>query len=108
MCENVNWDDEEQLDVPPDRNVTRKLFRTWRAPRFGEANPERMNNPVWEWLVRSRVTAYTAAQRFNEPSALEAGPGWCFNRNGRSETILPDGRQVLIGGEHEDAYDPDF
>ncbi len=110
MCENLNetWNDEERSDVPPDRNVTRKLFRAWRSPRYGERNPERMNNPVWEWLVRSRATAYAAAQRFSEPSALEAGAGWCFYRNGRSGTTLPDGRQVLIGGEHEDFYDPDF
>jgi hypothetical protein len=67
------WDDEEQLEVSPDRNVTRKLFRARRSPRYGERNPERMNNPVWEWLVRSRSTAYAAAQRFKEPSALEVG-----------------------------------
>jgi hypothetical protein len=110
MCQNENesQDDEDPLDVPPDRNVTRKLFRTWRAPRYGERNPDRMNNPVWEWLVRSRATAYGVAQRFGEPSALEVGTGWCFYRSGRSGTTLPDGRQVLIGGEHEDSYDPDF
>lgn len=104
----TNWDDEEALDLPLDPAVTRKLFRKWRAPRFGQSNPERMNNPVWEWLVRSRKTAYWLTQHFGEPSALEAGPGWCFNRFGRSGTVLPDGRKVLIAGEHEDCYDPDF
>jgi hypothetical protein len=29
-------------------------------------------------------------------------------RFGQSITFLPDGRIVLIGGEHEDYYDPDF
>ncbi len=105
---NENWDDEEQFDVPLPSAVTRKLFRKWRSPRFGLANPDRMNNPLWEWLVRSRASAYTAAQRFNEPSALEVGPGWCFYRSGRSGTTLPDGRQIVIAGEHEDSYDPDF
>jgi len=33
---------------------------------------------------------------------------WCFDRFGKSETPLPDGRVVHIGGEHEDYYDPDF
>jgi hypothetical protein len=33
---------------------------------------------------------------------------WCFDRFGKSETSLPDGRVVHIGGEHEDFYDPDF
>lgn len=35
-------------------------------------------------------------------------PVWCFCRFGQSTTILPDGRIVLIAGEHEDYYDPDF
>lgn len=30
------------------------------------------------------------------------------SRMGQSETILPDGRHVFIGGEFEDYYDPDF
>ena len=33
---------------------------------------------------------------------------WCFDRFGKSETTLPDGRVIHIGGEHEDYYDPDF
>jgi len=88
--------------------VTSELFRQWRAPRFGSGNPERMNNPVWEWLVRSKISAYMAADKLGEPSALVAGPGWCFQRFGQSVTELPDGRTVLIAGEHEDGYDPDF
>jgi hypothetical protein len=95
-------------DGRPDSTLTRELFVKWRSPRFGSADPERMNNPVWEWLVRSKLTAYQAAQRLRGPSALEAGPGWCFERFGQSSTKLPDGRVVLIAGEHEDAYDPDF
>jgi hypothetical protein len=106
--EEGNWNDKEEMDLPFDPAVTRTLFRKWRAPRFGQSNPERMNNPVWEWLVRSRKTAYWLTQHFREPSALEVGPGWCFQRFGGTETILPDSRKVLIGGEHEDYYDPDF
>lgn len=67
-----------------------------------------MNNPVWEWLIRSRLNAYQANERFNGPSASDAGPAWCFDRFGQSSTQLPDGRSVLIGGEHEDFYDSDF
>jgi hypothetical protein len=67
-----------------------------------------MNNPVWEWLVKSRINAYQATQRLNGPSAMDAGPGWCFDRFGQSTNQLPDGRLVFIAGEHEDHYDPDF
>ena len=66
---------------------------------MGDSNPQRMNNPVWEWLIRSRFNAFLASERMDGPDAMEAGPGWCFDRFGQSSTELPDGRVVLIGGE---------
>jgi|SRR5579871_1076631 len=102
------WDPAGRANSKPDASVTPKLFKAWRSPRFGRSNPERMNNPVWKWLVRCRVSAYWANKEFNGPSSSEAGPCWCFRRFGQSKTKLPDGRIVLIGGEHEDHYDPDF
>jgi len=67
-----------------------------------------MTNDVWAWLVNSRVCAYTANKQFDGPSSFDAGPCWCFDRFGQSETQLPDGRILFVGGEHEDYYDPDF
>lgn len=93
---------------PLDPSVTRELFVKWRSPRFGTDNPERMNNPIWEWLVKTRINAYLATERLSGPSAMDAGPGWCFDRFGQSSNQLPDGRVVFIAGEHEDHYDPDF
>jgi hypothetical protein len=101
-------DEPDSRKVPLDPAVTRKLFREWRSPRFGRSNPERMNNPVWEWMIRCQLSAYGLNQRLNGPGPFSAGPGWCFRRFGQSSTALPDGRIVLIGGEHEDDYDPDF
>jgi hypothetical protein len=89
-------------------SITAEEFAAQRQPRRGRANPERMHMSVWEWLVGSGLNAWQAAQRFNAPSALEVGPGWCFDRFGCSRTTLPDGRIVRIAGEHEDYYDPDF
>jgi hypothetical protein len=102
------WDPAGRANSKPDASVTSKLFKAWRSPRFGRANPERMNNPVWEWLIRTRLSAYWANEEFNGPSSFDVGPCWCFRRFGQSKTKLPDGRLVLIGGEHEDHYDPDF
>jgi hypothetical protein len=96
-----------QSNSKPDASVTPELFRAWRSPRFGSANPERMNNPVWEWLVRTRLSAYRAKEELS-PSSHGEGPCWCFRRLGQSKTKLPDGQLVLVGGEHEDYYDPDF
>jgi|SRR5271165_112727 len=88
--------------------ITRELFLEWRSPRLGNANPSVLTNPVWQWLVRARMNAYQATQLFGGPSALVAGPGWCFDRFGQTTTVLADGREVLIAGEYEDYYDPDF
>ncbi len=94
-------------EVPMDPAVTLELFREWRAPRFGRTNPERMNNPVWEWLIRSKISAFSADEIFDDSACYE-GPGWCFDRFGQSSTKLRDGRTVMIAGEHEDFYDSDF
>ena len=91
--------------------ITSELSAAWRSPRFGTENPQRMNNPLWEWLVKTRIEAYAARKRFGYPSPFDAsrpGPAWCFARMGQSVTPLPDGRVILIAGEHEDSYDPDF
>ena len=92
----------------PPAGVTPEVFEAWRSPRDGSANPERMNNPLWEWLIECRLSAYQANEILNGPSPFDAGPMWCFDRFGQSVSRLPDGRQVLIAGEHEDHYDPDF
>jgi hypothetical protein len=86
--------------------VTRELFLLWRGAVRGTHNPQRMTNPVWTWLIQSRLGAYQANEMFSGRSS--SGPGWCFDRYGQSCTVLPDGRAVWIAGEHEDCYDPDF
>lgn len=75
--------------------------------RFGKKNPELMNEPFWESMVRSGASAYAARERFRE-SADTRPAVWCFKRFGKTLTPLPDGRIVEIAGEHEDHYDPDF
>ena len=103
-------DTDEELNeaAEPGPSITSELFREWRSPRFGTSNPDRMNNPVWEWLIESKWSAYSASRHFGVESRECTNPGWSFARFGRSATALADGRQVLIGGEHEDFYDADF
>jgi hypothetical protein len=96
-------------DQRPPAEVTRDLFLVWRMPRLGMNNPQRMSNPVWCWLAQQReLNAYMANLHFAGPSSMRVGPCWCASRYGQSETVLPDGRSIRIGGEHEDYYDPDF
>lgn len=99
-------DDGEEIPIPP--SVTLESYRKWRSPCFGRQNPERMTNPVWDWLIRTKVTAFAVANFFDESSSCWDKPGWCFDRFGQTVTVLPDGRKIFIAGEHEDHYDPDF
>ncbi len=99
-------DRERKAEPPP--SIDREAFLAWRCPRKVTHSPTRLDNPLWHWLVRTRHSAYSANETFKGPSPFEAGPMWCFDRFGKSETTLPDGRVIHIGGEHEDDYDPDF
>ncbi len=89
-----------------DRHTARSEYK----PAYGRANPERMERPFWEWMVRHGGNAYAAREQFDIPwgSEPDRSPLWCFERFGASRTRLPDGRVVCVGGEHEDFYDPDF
>ncbi len=91
---------------PPD--VTPEVFRRWRDARRGAFAGEVLTNPYWSWLIQSDASAYGANQHFGGPSSFGGTPAWSADRFGQSEIELPDGRRVLIAGEHEDYYDPDF
>ena len=80
-------------------------FRRASTRRFGTANPDHMAEPFWEGMIRAGVSAYRAKQSFE---AAARSPVWCAMRFGQSITLLPDGRVVQIGGEHEDSYHSDF
>jgi len=85
-------------------------FHKFRSPRFGTTNPEIMNNPFWEGMIRSGLNAYQAEVKIEgeRDYRAEDKPIWCADRFGQSLTFLEDGRIVQIAGEHEDSYDPDF
>lgn len=99
---------ERQRKSEPPPPLSREEFLAWRAPRMVDGGPTSLDNLLWQWLVRTRWSAFSANEMFKGPSPFGAGPMWCFDRFGMSETVLPDGRVVCVGGEHEDHYDPDF
>lgn len=100
------------FDPDPDQRLLAacppSAFLAARTRRFGARNPERIEEPFWEVMIRSGVNGYQATQFFRGPSSCGNTPVWCAQRFGQSLTLLPDGRMVQIGGEHEDYYDPDF
>jgi hypothetical protein len=50
-----------------DFGVTPALFLQWRSPRFGQTNPTRMNNQLWEWLIHAREWVHVAREMLNGP-----------------------------------------
>ncbi len=85
-------------------------FKRGRRRRFGTSNPEEISEPFWHFMVKSRWGAYGARRHFGGRDSFlqRSDPIWCNDRMGQSMTLLPDGRALFIGGEHEDGYDPDF
>jgi len=84
-----------------------KDYRAYRSPRFGNANPEPMDNTFWSDMIMLGGSAYSARDHFDDTDSLGSAV-WSFDRFGSSLTPLPDGRFIQIAGEHEDFYDPDF
>ncbi len=82
------------------------------------SNPTNLSNPYWQAIVHYNLDAYEIANvlglqiEWDTEIGLEnrwkVPPLWSMWRMGQSRTLLPDGREVLIGGEYEDFYDPQF
>lgn len=72
---------------------------------FGTSNPTLMDKPFWKYMV---CNPSLSAHCVTPPREYYDKAVWTFDRFGRSETRLPDGRIIFIGGEHEDYYDVNF
>ncbi len=100
----------------PLATISEDQYRAARYVREGRSNPEDLTDPFRLAMVQAGLNAYAPRCRFNDPPSFACGltsndrppQVWCFDRFGQSFTPLPDGRTILIAGEHEDSYDPDF
>ena len=89
------------------RAITKGDYLDQRYAHRGDAGPDRMPIPLWEWAARYRAEPYQTNEAFGAAHEYQR-PQWAFTRFGVSFTLLPDGRVLAIGGEHEDSYDSDF
>lgn len=80
--------------------------------RRGQLNPQLYQNAFFSNQINTQMTASVGFKRDfgSDPdiNKRDFSPVFSFDRFGRSETQLPDGRRVLIAGSHEDFYDPDY
>ena len=101
-------DEEEEPKWLPPEEFKKQCGRT-----YGVTNPEPRGagNTFVQEMMKGMWSAYKARSVHETPALMEDDsdtPVWCFHRFGTSITRISEGRYVLIGGEHEDSYDPDF
>ena len=112
----VDWNDAKNelrralAGLPQDYTpqLTPQQFTIGRDRRFGRRNPEEMKVVFWDEMIRSGKPAGWAWLKYDGKSIGFGKPNWCYQRFGQSINVLPDGRIVEIGGEHEDYYDENF
>ena len=95
-------------DTLPERAVNYDDFMLNHEPFYGATNPEKVDVPFWHEQIRTNRSGFAATLELLGKGGRVDGPVWSFDRFGRTGTVLPDGRLVLIAGEHEDSYDSDF
>ena len=86
-------------------------FAAQHTPRLGTHNGEDITSAFHVAMIESGESAYGAAEAFGLNRSFDDTAWahvWNADRFGQSLTVLPDGRCIQIGGEHEDGYDPDF
>lgn len=54
------------------------VFLEWRSPKRGNANPQRLNNPVWSWLIQTGESSYSLNDHFDGPNSYGGEPQWSF------------------------------
>lgn len=104
-------------------NAVIENFAKFQSPQTHlNKNPTNLTNPYWQWVIQHRLShqAILAVIPNTDPNLAEKRnfgetfpiaelpPVWCYDRIGQSYTLLPDGREILIGGEFDDFYDPNF
>lgn len=95
-------------DLIPDPLASATDLVSDGSARAGASNPEQVAPPFWISQIRSGLSGYSAADAILNERRDHPNPVWSFQRFGRSITRLPDGRIVVVAGEHEDFYDADF
>lgn len=73
-------------------------YEQGKLVREGTANPEKMEVPFWDAMVRSGANPFKVSKKFDTGHSPKNTLIWSFVRLGYSITPLPDGRVISIGG----------
>ncbi len=76
----------------------REEYEQGKLVREGTTNPEKMEVPFWDAMVRSGANPFRVSKDFGDEHSPQLTRTWSFVRMGYSITPLPDGRVISIGG----------
>jgi len=106
------WDRDELPDLP---HPSQAEFRAGRRRRYGQTNPEPIQDPFLEYMVKTRAEPFFLREEYGHKWTQNAKNGendktavWSFCRIGQTTTLYKNRYRIHIGGEHDDFYDPDF
>ncbi len=88
--------------------IEKNEYLAQKYRKFGVSNPQKCDIPFWYDMVRTNSGAWRARNQFDDTDSFNDQPVWCYERFGKSITLIGDNEYIEIAGEHEDSYDPDF
>ncbi len=96
------------LEIDGEIDCTPEEYLEDKYVYFGDENPEKIDAPFWRAMVKSGASAYRARATFEDTTDHFDDAVWSYQRSGKSITVVPGGRIIEVGGEHEDSFDPDY
>jgi hypothetical protein len=90
------------IDMP-----TMEEFLSGRTLVYGKTNPELMDVPFWNYMVRTGQDPWWLREHYGV-NTIALPPVWTYDRMGMPAVVLENRLILTIGGEHEDYYDCDF
>lgn len=102
------WDSNHRESLPL---PSREEFLAGKRRRFGQTNPELMEVPFWDYMVRTEndPDVFRGIYPFEDESVYrEQWAIWSYRRSGISQTLYRGRYQISIGGGYWDTTEPDY
>src|SRR5262247_2373695 len=84
-------------------HITHELYSAHAAANIPvTGNPTLSTNPFFKIAIRHELKPYDVLTHLNIDYGHHEAKVWTWYRFGQTCTVIPGGRKVYIGGQHED------